>query len=205
VTVAPAPGHGGRPHVRPATAEDLPALVQLWEQFRASSGGRQARDLLQSPTEDPESKFVAILGDPDRRLVVATVEDLVEGLAVMSVSTLGPLSAARAVQLAHVVVEGGRRRRGIGQALVAAAAAYADEVGADQVVVSVYPNLREANRFYARLGFTPLVVRRVATVAALRRRLATAEHPVASVDELARKRIVSPRLRTVRRRNATPR
>jgi hypothetical protein len=37
----------------------------------------------------------------------------------------------------------------------------------------VYPSLREASRFYARLGFAPVVLQRVAPVAIVRRRLGT--------------------------------
>ena len=47
---------------------------------------------------------------------------------------------------------------------------YAEEIGAEQITVSVSPMSREANRFYAQLGLTPLAVRRVAPAAALRRR-----------------------------------
>jgi hypothetical protein len=54
---------------------------------------------------------------------------------------------------------------------VAAAAAYADELGSEHVAVNVLPHVREDNRFYAKIGFTPLVVRRVASVATLRRSL----------------------------------
>jgi hypothetical protein len=48
---------------------------------------------------------------------------------------------------------------------------FADEVGAGDVVVNVPPNARDVNRFYARLGFAPLVVRRSAPVGHLRRKL----------------------------------
>jgi GNAT superfamily N-acetyltransferase len=209
VTVAPSNGHGGRPHVRAATAEDIPALVELWDQLRVGGNSRNSRDGIGAGVsfgpEDPKTKFLTILDDPDRHIVVATVEDRVEGLAVMSLGTLGPMSDARSLQLAQLVVEGGRRRRGVGRALIAAATAFAEDVGAEHVVVSVYPHLREANRFYARLGFTPLVVRRVATVAALRRRLTSADHPAATFEEIARRRIVAPRLRTTRRRAGLPR
>jgi ribosomal protein S18 acetylase RimI-like enzyme len=67
------------------------------------------------------------------------------------------------------------RRRGAGKALVSAAVLYADEHGAENVVVSVYPQHRDANRFYARLGFAPYVVRRVAGVGPLRRKLGSPE------------------------------
>ena len=52
-----------------------------------------------------------------------------------------------------------------------AATAYAEEIGSEHVAVNVLPQVREANRFYAKIGFTPLVVRRVASVATLRRSL----------------------------------
>jgi hypothetical protein len=42
-------------------------------------------------------------------------------------------------------------------------------------VVGVAPNGRDANRFFARLGFAPLVMRRIAPVAALRRALVSAD------------------------------
>jgi hypothetical protein len=64
-----------------------------------------------------------------------------------------------------------KRHHGIGHALVAAAADFASERHIDHVAVSVYPSLRDANRFYARLGFAPVAVRRIAPVAVLRRRL----------------------------------
>ena len=47
--------------------------------------------------------------------------------------------------------------------------------GVEQLVVSVHPGSRDANRFFARLGFAPLAVRRTAPVAAVRRRLGQAE------------------------------
>jgi len=203
LTVSPAlNGHSGRVHVRLATTEDLPALIALWDQVRAG-GVRGVREHL--PGEHPADRFAAVLHDPDMRVVVATFDDEIEGMAVLSTTTLGPLSTTAAVQMAPVVVEGRHRRRGVGRALVAAAAAYADEIGAEHVVVSVYPGLRESNRFYARLGFTPLVVRRLATTAALKRRLATGEHPAAVTEELIRRRIVAPRLRAVRRRSPSGR
>jgi ribosomal protein S18 acetylase RimI-like enzyme len=193
---AKAAGHGGRVHVRTATHDDLPVVITLWAQLRDGAGRSGGQ------SEDPTERFAAILDDPAIRIVVATFDDVVEGMAILSTTTLGPLSTTSAVHIAHVVVEGGTRRRGVGRALVAAAAAYAEEIGAEHVTVSVYPGLREANRFYARLGFSPFVVRRLATVATLQRKLATAEHPVAVTEELTRRRIVAPRLRPVRRRGA---
>ena len=55
--------------------------------------------------------------------------------------------------------------------LLRAAVTFADEVGAGDVVVNVPPSARDVNRFYARLGFSPMVVRRSAPLGQLRRRL----------------------------------
>jgi GNAT superfamily N-acetyltransferase len=65
------------------------------------------------------------------------------------------------------------RRRGVGQALLNEAVLLAEAAGTDEVAVSVPPQLREAHRFFARLGFSPVSTRRVTTASALRRRLGT--------------------------------
>ena len=75
------------------------------------------------------------------------------------------------VQIDYLYVRAAFHRRGVGKALVTAATAYAEEIGSEHVCVNVLPQVREANRFYAKIGFTPLVVRRVASVATLRRSL----------------------------------
>ena len=104
--------------------------------------------------------------------MVAENEAGVVGMAILSDTFIGQLMEMPAVQLTHLVVAEGQRRRGIGQALLAGAVTWAEEVGADEIVASVLPSLRDANRFYARLGFAPLVMRRVVPVATLRRNLA---------------------------------
>jgi GNAT superfamily N-acetyltransferase len=139
--------------------------------------------------------------DTAYRVVVATCGDEVCGMAIFTRTPLGPLSSVSAVQMHHLVVSSGHRRAGVGHALLAAATSYADEVGAEHVLVGVAPGLRETNRFYARLGFTPVLVRRMTTAAALRRRLTDSEHPVAALEELTRRRLIArPRLSRSRRR-----
>jgi hypothetical protein len=70
---------------------------------------------------------------------------------------------------------------------MAAAADFATERHIDHVAVSVYPSLRDASRFYARLGFAPVAVRRIAPVAVLRRRLGGEPNTPMLID-LARRR-----------------
>jgi GNAT superfamily N-acetyltransferase len=161
--------------VREADTADLPVLVDLATRLRELSheaGQRAGRAPSPVVVAGVAERLTACLRRPESRVIVAEMDETVVGMAVLSVSRIGQLLETPAAQLSHLVVADGYRKRGVGRALVAAAVTWAEEIGADEVVVNVYPSLREGNRFYARLGFVPLVVRRVAPTVALRRRLA---------------------------------
>lgn len=177
-------------HVRAARDGDLPALVELSEELRdvllptADAAGRAGSAVARAALEQ---RFREALASEDRHLVVVVDgDDAPVGMALFTVSTANPLVDAPSLHMTHSVVSRRHERRGAGKALVAAAAAYAEERGLDQLVVSVNPGSREGNRFFARLGFAPLAVRRVAPVPVVRRRLAQTE-PVA-VDHVVRRR-----------------
>lgn len=185
--------------VRPATAQDLPALLEFGEELReqigpAAEGTRTRIGAAARPSL--EARYTDALADPERHLVVAVCDDDVPlGMAVFLVAPANALLDRPALHMSHAVVSSRHKRRGVGKALVAAAASYADDRGLDQVVVSVNPGSREANRFFARLGFAPLAVRRVAPVAVLRRRLQALE--VRPVDPVVHRRPRRPgRLRS---------
>jgi ribosomal protein S18 acetylase RimI-like enzyme len=94
---------------------------------------------------------------------------------VLVAEPVSPLADDLAVQIAYLHVRDGSRRRGAGRALVAAAAELAGELGAEYVTVATLPHARESQRYFARLGFGPLVVRRAALTSALQLRLARGE------------------------------
>ena len=153
-------------HVRPATADDLPLLLELDGEVREAA----AKETLRI---NREARYAEALADPTRRVLIATSDtDEALGMALLVRGSASALFDLPAVHLSHFVVADRHRRKGAGRALVAAAASYAEEIGADHVVVSVTPTSRDANRFFARLGFAPLVIRRVAPLAVVRRRLA---------------------------------
>ena len=71
--------------------------------------------------------------------------------------------------------------------LLAAVTAYAEKQGCEQIGCNVPSQQRDANRFFARLGFSSQVVRRVTSTSALRRRL-SADEPRISLDQILHKR-----------------
>ncbi|MDQ6649876.1 MAG: GNAT family N-acetyltransferase [Actinomycetota bacterium] len=153
--------------VRPATLSDLPSLMDFAEELLDP---RSLRVGIRAPL--PE-RVADVLADLERRLVVAVDDqDQPLGMALLWLGPSGALLDVPAVHLSSTVVPDRHRRRGAGRALLASAVAYADEVGAERVVVTVASGARDANRFYARLGLAPVAVRRIAPVSVLRRNLA---------------------------------
>jgi ribosomal protein S18 acetylase RimI-like enzyme len=182
--------------VRAATAQDVPALLAFAEELREQGGPTVDRKRLRATQGGGRAalaaRYAEALDDPDRHLVVAVAEDdLPLGMAMFTVGPANALLDTPALHVTHAVVADKHKRRGAGKALVSAAATFAEERGLDQVVVSVHPGSRDANRFFARLGFAPLAVRRVAPTAVVRRRLQTSDAP--PVEHVVRRR--SNRLR----------
>lgn len=172
--------------VRSATAEDLPELIAFGEELRDQVSpaveGKRVRASPAAARAALEARYLDALGDPERHLVVAVTDDDARlGMALFTVAPANALLDTPALHVSHAVVADCHKRRGAGKALVAAAAAFAEERGLEQVVVSVHPGSRDANRFFARLGFAPLAVRRVAPTAVVRRRLQTSDRPVEHV------------------------
>jgi GNAT superfamily N-acetyltransferase len=190
--------------VRPATAQDVPALVAFGEELRdlviapTAEVGRSRGGPPVTARADLEQRYHEALADPARELVVVVDErDEPLGMALLTVAPVNALVDLPAVHMSHAVVGDRHKRRGAGRALVGAAASYAEQRGLEQLVVSVHPGSRDANRFFARLGFAPLAVRRTAPVAAVRRRLGQAEsRPVA--DHVVRRPRTAPSRRAVR-------
>lgn len=176
---------------REATVGDIPALLELFDQLRAA-GPRRSVTIPSDPStlrEAASVRFAGVIADPDQRLLVAEDADGLAGMVLCSIGTSSTLEPAPAVVLSHLTVSSSSRRGGVGRVLVAAATNWAADLGIDHVRVAVYSSSREANRFFARLGFAPVSVNRVAPVAGLRRILG-AEVPAAEADsgDIARRR-----------------
>jgi len=173
--------------VRDAHEDDLPALVQMWSELR-DLGGRMERLMPAPDDEAMRKRLVDVDNDPYSRALVAVVDDEVAGIVLLTETPYAPMFDQRAVHAHYLHVREGFRRRGVGKALLAAAVAFAEETGAEHVMTSVLPQLRETQRFYARLGMSPVVVRRSAPVSMLRRRLSASGGTSVTDSLLARRR-----------------
>lgn len=161
--------------VRPLAASEIDALAPLWAEFVAQEqapvpGGVDIAERVRERILVSDESVLAGRR-PTYRVVVAEVDGVPVGFASLSVVDRGLLSSTGAVVVDVVHVSGTHRKHGVGTALLREAAGFADEVAAGDVVVNVPPSHRDVNRFFARYGFAPMVVRRSAPIGQLRRRL----------------------------------
>lgn len=156
--------------VRDARPEDLPALMAMWDELR-EVGSRLERVMPVADEAGVLERLELVTADPGSRALVAVVDDEVAGMTVLTATAYAPLFDQRAVHAHYLHVRDGFRRQGVGKALLAAAVTFAEDAGAEHVLTSVMPQMRDTQRFYARLGFGPVVVRRSVPVSVLRRRL----------------------------------
>ena len=127
--------------IRPALASDAAAIASLSEQLGyPSTGGQIASRMTALHARGGTAIFVA---ESDGAVVgwVAVREDLV-------------LESGAFAEIAGLVVAETQRGRGIGEALVGAAEAWARERGHGRMRVRSNVVREKAHRFYERLGYT---------------------------------------------------
>lgn len=159
--------------LRTAAPSDALVLRELWS------------DVLRPTTREEQVADVgAILrtsaDDPDSRVVVAELDGQVVGVVHLRATSVSTLNLERMVTAFAPHVMPGHHRRGIGSALMEAAASFAEERGVGLVGAAALSTSRDANRFFARLSMGPVATLRVASTAGLRQRL-TGVRPSRSV------------------------
>jgi GNAT superfamily N-acetyltransferase len=169
--------------VQPVTAELQPEFTRLWTAARVEAGSTP--DAAQRAAS--EGRIADALSRDDVMAFLALTGSTVAGFMVLTTSPLSGLIDAPSVSVDQLYVLPESRRSGVARALLARAAGFAETLGCEQVATCVPAQAREANRFFARLGFSSYVVRRVTPTSALRRRLA-GEEPRAGLDQVLSRR-----------------
>ncbi len=158
--------------VRPAEQGDATDLAMLVRATDIASTALTSRTLAEATVAQLAERFETVRSDPDRVVLVACDDagELV-GMLAAGRDELNAVDTTPVLHVTHLLVMPACRRRGVGRALLSAAVQVAEELGVEHLVASAAAGSREGNRYLARLGFAPVVVRRVASTAMLRRSL----------------------------------
>lgn len=135
-----------------------------------------------------EGRISAALHRDDVRAYLALSDGRPVGFAVVTSSPFSALTEAPCVSVDQLYVVPEVRRHGVARSLLSAVTLYAESRGCEQIGSNVPAQHRDANRFFARLGFSSQVVRRMTSVSALRRRLGVDEPRQHTLDALLHRR-----------------
>jgi GNAT superfamily N-acetyltransferase len=159
--------------VRRVGADEERSFTELWMASRVETGA--SPEVVARAASD--GKIAAALHREDVRAYLATSDGRPVGFVVAATTPFSSLTDAPCVTIDQLYVTPQQRRHGVARHLLSAVTLYADSRGCEQIGSNVPAQHRDANRFFARLGFSSQVVRRITTVAALRRRLGSTDEP----------------------------
>ncbi len=134
--------------VRPAVVADIPALLDLYAQLAEGFASGP-----QLSVAEAEANFAGIAADPDRTLLVATIDGSVAGTVDLLI--VRPSLTHRGHPWAAVenVVTGSRfRRQGVGRALMEEAVRRARAAGCHRLQLISRMERMEAHAFYRAIG-----------------------------------------------------
>jgi ribosomal protein S18 acetylase RimI-like enzyme len=140
---------------RPASAEDIPRVVELAELLRAELAPMRGgalwleRDAWPEPLEDA---YDALLARDDALLLVGTLDDVVVGFAAVVVEQLR--SGARLGVITDLFVEVEAREVGLGEVLADALFDHCQAAGCGGIDAIALPGHRAAKNFFEAHGFT---------------------------------------------------
>ncbi len=143
--------------VRPARAEDVPALGRLGALLmRTHYEFDPARFM--APGDDPEGGYGWFLGtqlrDPDVVVLVAEVDAAIAGYVYAGLEPQSWKELREPAGFVHdVVVDAAARRSGVATMLLEAAIAWLRERGAPRVMLGTAEQNAGAQRLFAKLGF----------------------------------------------------
>jgi GNAT superfamily N-acetyltransferase len=129
------------PTVRPATADDAPALAGLCMQLGYPSTAGQVAD-----------RLAGILPRPDHAVFLAEIEGQAAGWIHVYVCRM--LEVEPFLEVGGIVVDGTRRGLGVGRALMAEGERWSRERGVLEVRLRSNVLREEAHRFYESQDYT---------------------------------------------------
>ncbi len=143
-------------------------FIELWIQHRIEGGTTpEAAYRLAA-----DGTLRSALMRKDIAAFVAFVDERPAGYVVLADTTRSLLVSSPSVSIDMLYVHADFRRLGVGRALLTTASRHADRNGCEHLVSAVPAQDREANRYFARLGFAPETIRRITSSATLQRKLA---------------------------------
>lgn len=169
--------------VKRVSQEHLHDFTELWMTAKVESGVSQEA----AARGASEGRVAACLDRDDVRAYIAVIDDRTVGYAVVTLAPFSGLAEAPSVAIDQLYVTRASRKQGVARQLLHVVTVYAEKLGCEQLVGNVPAHHRDANRFFARLGFSSQVVRRVTTTAQLRRRLG-GDVPRQPLDQLLQRR-----------------
>jgi ribosomal protein S18 acetylase RimI-like enzyme len=140
---------------RPASADDIPRVVELAELMRAELAAMRGgaiwleRDAWAEPLSDT---YTALIDRPDARLFVGTIDGVIVGFGAVVVESLR--SGARLAVVTDLFVELAAREVGVGEALADALVEHARAAGCVGIDATALPGHRAAKNFFEAHGFT---------------------------------------------------
>jgi predicted GNAT superfamily acetyltransferase len=154
--------------VRRAAVADLDDVLALWAEGReeVSRLGRSS-----NLAEQVGPRLAEAMASGQIEALLARREGRPVGFLILRETPLTFIAERPSICIDHVFVSAQARRHGVARAMLAQVAARAELCGAEQIVSTVTPWARDTHRFFARLGFSPLSVRRSVAPSTLRRRL----------------------------------
>ncbi|MBT0768877.1 GNAT family N-acetyltransferase [Kineosporia sp. J2-2] len=189
-----APVEARRIEVRRATPGDAAEVLALWARSAAEVARQPGRRPVVPPPDtrgqggQGVARLAQVIGDGELEVLVARAGGRAAGFLVMRETPLDVLAGTRALCIDEFYVPGAERRHGVGRALLAHVAGQAERLGVEQIVAGVPAWARDTHRYFARLGFAPVTVRRATTAPALRRRLAGADEQRGALENLLSRR-----------------
>lgn len=141
--------------VRPATGDDLPRLLELYDALANEMAEYRGRwSELQTWPAPVSEAFAAAVADPDVLSLVGTITDYPVGYLICEITSGLPQAGAKPIgRVRDLFVEPDAREVGVGEALLNEAVAWLTGRGAHAADITVSPGHRAAKNFCEENGF----------------------------------------------------